>query len=700
MLIPTTEVQTQAGMPLQGKDIPNPPQPPDDVRVAAIITQDITNAESIQWRKRLPTMWADNNNLYNFVLPTRVWPGTKIQRSTLGVPLVLEHINTINSQVMDVMFEEDPPFFPMPYSGTLMNESRAAAEIINWQLKQTDAENEIEVGSHNTLLHGTNIWKAYWKKVNGKWQARLESIEREHVFIDPSLRVPDVRKAKWVAHRMYYTLEYIDKLRDDDSFKNIPSIDVLKSWATDPKETPPASRVEADLLYTFPEFQSEERQKPGSVDPMLHPFEVIEYVNKRFVHTILNRKIVIRSVDNSKKDKVRFFNAFFIRIKGQFDSHGIGALIGNEQRLQQGLVNGIIDNLNLSMHGIFKQKRGSTLFPQMTKLYPGAVIPVDEINDFDAIQLPGLKADVFNEINNSDSRAQRRTGANQVTVQGSLPQTSGGIGRTAAGMNAMAQASGGLIRRYVRILEKQVFVPFLEFLNETNDQYLSPDIVKNLLSTELQSAYYKTDTQGNPLTDANGQPKTVNVDQVLAEKLDFRMFASTKMKRRSIMLQAVPELFQFFMQPAIQDALKGQFKKLDIMELIRMMMDASGWPSIGSLVQDMDKTEAMKVASENPLVQELLKTKAMIQLQTQGDVQTVDAKSAGRAFNTFLKAGLDQHLWNAQQATAIQQALGQMAGQEAYGPIQPSGGPVDQIPNPDQTQAAPAQNVPPMMGGM
>jgi hypothetical protein len=649
---------------IRGEDIPKAPQSPEDTIILGIVLQNVRECEAQYRRQNLANKWNDSKALYDFYVREQTWTGTRLKRSSLGVPLVLEHVDSIAAQVMDVMWEEDPPFYPVPYHGTPPNQARAAVELQRWMLEKSEAEAEIDEGVSWTLLQGTGVWKAYWIVKDGYKCPKLEYVEREHIFVDPSLRRHDIRKAKWVAHRMFMSIEAIDKLRNLPGYKNIPPLEELRKLATHPQETPAPPSIERDAEFNLPEFDVVDRSDQTSAHPMHHKLEVLEYMDHTHVWTVFQQKTVIRAADNRKRDKVEYFSAFAVRNKGQFDGKGFGELIGGEQTIQQVLTNSMLDNLALMMHGMFKYKRGSTLFPQQIKVQPGLVIPVDDVNDFDAVNLPGIKSEVFQAINDSEQRAMRRTGANEVTVQGSFPESSGGIGRTAAGMNALAQAAGLRIRKFVKILERQVFIPFLEFCQRTAPRHLTPEFVEFLLGSELAGAY----TEG-----LTGQ-------DVLGAKMKFKFLAATKMKRRSAMIGSVPILLEFFQQPAVQDAIKGQMSNLNFNELIWMMFDATGWPNKSTLITPMSQEEQMKVMSENTLIQEMLMAKMNLKMKSDADIKVVDAKNAGIAFRDILKAMLEDRQTADGMRQSLMEMMGQMAGNKQVDSMMGGGLPGEMMP--------------------
>lgn len=668
ILEPTNASAMAESMELKEGDILPAPQSSADQAVLALVLQDLALSENRdrEWCKF--SSWDDNDSIYLFRVPQQRWEGTQTARSSMGVPLVLEHVNAINNQIQEILWEEDPPFSVDGYGSyeDQTMEQRANSELLRALVEKSEAEQAMYRIGHSTALHGTGVAKSFWERKKGYMCPVLEYVPRRYARVASNCRVPDIRKADWKAHITFKSPRQIDKWRDLPGFKDIPSLEQLIRLGVNPKErtnfTPYESTSQTfSSMNLQSEFEPPDPSRGGSVNPAQHPLEIIEYKDDQFVYTILCRKLVIRQIDNREEDKLRFYSAYFIPVDNQFDGIGIAVLNGNEQRFQQGALNTSIDNLALSLLGMFKRKKGSSIFPNQIHVRPGLVVDVDDMADFDPMKFTPLDPAVFDMIEKSDSRAMRRSGANEVTVQGQFPQSSGGIGRTAEGMSALAQGSSARIREYVKVLEKQIMIPFLEFLVETAPKYMSRKEIKEIIGKELAQYY-------NPVS---------------FSKMKFKILAPTKLKRRSSMLQAIPNLISFYQQEPVQDALKSQQQKVDFNEINWLWTDATGYPVKNNLVKDMTSDEIDQMMSENTLVQQLIVEKAKGQIVTDQKIQISDAENAGRAFRDILKAAVDQQKIDQATYNQMMQMLGGMQAQNKYSQFAAS------QPQPPQQQGLP-----------
>src|SRR5438874_872134 len=80
------------------EDLAWPDQEQDDLAVLKIVTQDYARAESYLVSRNYPVEWSTAERLFNFQVDGAMWEGTNVPRSSLSIPLVCEHIESILPQ--------------------------------------------------------------------------------------------------------------------------------------------------------------------------------------------------------------------------------------------------------------------------------------------------------------------------------------------------------------------------------------------------------------------------------------------------------------------------------------------------------------------------------------------------------------------------------------------------------------------------
>lgn len=651
-----------------------------DATAIKLVVQDAMKAEGDARNRMLLTRWKAAEDLYMARLPQVVWEGTNVPRASLGMPVVFDCIDALHPQTMNALFSVDPPFECTHLESTSEKQARAVKVVVASQLKDCDAESEMNEIAFDAFLYGNSVGK--WsdevlktsrfkvrKKVNYKpdtnayqeepdettveptpkemWKPKVEHIELRHILVDPSLRYPDIRRAKWVIHRIYKTVEELDRLRDHPSY-TIPDEDVLNKLAFPPIEQTPSSPMENTALDINLEFRMPRRNEAGSVDPLKKPLELLEYWTPDWVYVILNRTTVIRN-ERNPWGKLPFVSAYWKRQRGTFWALGVADLVGNEQKLQQGVINTFLDGLSLQLLPMMVRERGKNVFPQHLRMRPGGVIDVDggsQGTPIAPLAMKPIDPNIFSVLGESEARAQKHTAANDMVMQGSIPQGRNSITSTATGMQAVSAAVGVRMQDFVKAFEKQVFVPVLDAFYYMDIYNLKPSDIKRILDQEMGDEW--NELISDPL-------------EVLNATVKFGVLASSRLAARQAMLATLPQLSEFLMQQPIQDALQSQSKKLDFSTLEDMWFEMTGYERYKrDLIVDMTEEDKAQLASENQMALQQ-QQQAIMEKQHQMKMEEIQAEHIGRAGRDVIKSTLKQ----GEDKQASQDKVAEMAGMAA-----------------------------------
>lgn len=628
-------------------------QTPENEAALKLVIQDTSLAERFIQAKRWMLEWDRAQLLFEALAEVRYWEGTSIPRAHVSVPLVLKHIESILPQIMSGLFSSDPPFTFQPRPGTKQDAARAAAAVIAYQLDEIGFREEVRKGVKSALLFGNGIWKWGWESStrkrreyrrkaqpltipgeNGlppvtiptKQSDRLEvkEIEEEvacptfefvnvrHVLVDPGLREPDIRGAKYVIHRMYLTADQLDELRDFEGY-DIPDRETLLNLFLPPKEPTHSSPLETVPLSLEKEFTPLPRWVDSTVDPLEQPIEVLERWDNDSVITVLNRKVVIRNEPN-EFGVIPFLSLAYIDNIDSFYGLGLARLIGGEQRLQQGMINARLDEVAINLNGMFVRQRGKNVPSQNLRMRPGGIIDADEASAITVLPRLNAVPEAYVEVQASDARAENISAANELIVQGSLPSEGrSSITRTATGVQALTGGSGARLQYMVENLADQVFVPFLMQCHEMNAAKLPLPQLRRILDDELQQAW-----QGDEL-------------DILNARIRFSVLAAAKMQVRRAMAQSLPLLFQFLLSAPVSQMLQAQGQKIDVAEMVNMLFDVSGWTNHSSVVLPLTAEDEQRQAMQNPAVQQAIAAHAAAQAKTAQESSSIEAENMGRA---------------------------------------------------------------------
>jgi hypothetical protein len=302
---------------------------------------------------------------------------------------------------------------------------------------------------------------------------------------------------------------------------------------------------------------------------------------------------------------------------------------------------------------------------------PGGIIDTDDAKGIQMIQYPPAVVDAFTEIDASDSRAQRRTGANQLVTQGTAP-SAGQLGRTSAGIQTANAALGARMGYWMDQVTSLMFKPALEAIFEMDRQWLPEDEIKDFFHEELQEAF-----QGDPLEIKNAN-------------LKFEMLAGSKLRQRMAMLQVAPTLTQMLMIQPVLEAISDQQKKVDWVELMQVLLDATGWPGAQKFIVDMTQQDMQQMQQKQQMALQM----NQISMKHQAAMAEEEQKARGQA-GVHIVRGLIDHMNPESRMNALATLQSIMQGGDNAGQNQQAQGAPDQPASPDQGQTPGGQGQPP-----
>lgn len=655
-VVPQTQPEGTGWNLVQPQDIAWPGEVPSDELALKLTLQDTALAESWVQHRGLPIEWNLVERLYLAQVPIAYWEGTQVPRSHIGVPLVYEHVESLLPQIMNGLFSTQPPFESLPRPGTSMDTARANDALLGWQLDRMAWEREARLGLKYCFLYGNGIWKWGWRtesrtrKIRKRAQkpevrftpvgalviptpesARVvtetreekfgapfvEAVNIRHLLVDPGCRTSDIRDAKYVVHRLYMTVLELDALRDSDGY-TIPERSELQRIVEPPQETPYTGALETRGvdLGLHKEFKAQPRSYEDSVDPLQRPLEVLEYWTADWVFTVLQRKLVIRK-ERNPFGRIPFLSVAFADVLDSFWGLGVGKLIGNEQRTQQGILNATLDDLALNLMGMYVRVRGTNTPSQQLRVRPGAFLDVDgSADNIQPLQRNPIGNAPLEIMSLSDARAQRITAAAEIATQGSFPSRNSSVTRTATGVMSLNSGTSSRLQALVESFSRQVFVPLLETMHELNSERLHPDDLAMILSNDLRIAY-----TGDPL-------ELVNV------RADFTVLAGSKLQAKAQMASTVPLLYQFLLTEPVMQSLAQEGKKVNVEEMVKMLFDVSGWPNRQDVIAPMTQQEQQMMVANSPAGQAAIKAQGAAQVQSQRDQnarEMLDESNVARA---------------------------------------------------------------------
>jgi hypothetical protein len=468
-------------------------------------------------------------------------------------------------------------------------------EVMASQLDEANIWETIRKVAKCSVFHGTGILKDTWlrtDRVREYWSDELiptltsrkiplqigtkrqfkrrrlkEQVNRPDInytsirdfYIDQGHKLPQIPGAQFAIHRATASMDELLFMGENDPSYKVPSkedlIEMVRQRggpsSADADTHKQVAAQEADIFESYP--------RKGSIDPAKAKFELLEYWTVDRLITVLNRKKIIRNIPNPYL-RIPFISANYTDVLDQFYGKGIADIIGDEQRLQQGLINAHVDEVSLVIHRAIVVQSGSVLNKQQLRTQPGQVIEATSVEAVSELARTPVTQDWSLSLQQSQIRAQQYTGVTDIITSGA-PQVATSLTRTATGTSALSSAAHGRIQYLVENIEQNLIVPMLDHIIEMNQRFLDPR--RALLVLGKQGAQLM---QINPLDLTNGQFR-------------FELRAASRMVARQQMQQSLPFIMQNLMNPGYQAQLAQQGMKVDSVAVTRDLLEVLGWRS-------------------------------------------------------------------------------------------------------------------------
>jgi hypothetical protein len=364
------------------------------------------------------------------------------------------------------------------------------------------------------------------------------------------------------------------------------------------------------------------------VDPLEEPLEVLERWDNGKVITVLQKVRVIRNETNPF-GKIPFYSCNWWDIADGFWGLGLGRVLGQDQRVQQGLINALLDITSLAINPMYARSIGANVPTQQIRQRLGGIIDVqgDVDKAFRLIEQPRIPAEVFAEIQQSEARAEQTSGANELLTQGSMPaQGRTSMGRTATGASALSSATDSRLGGFIENFIAKVYEPWLYEMHELNCNQLPLSTLRTILEDNAQTDF---------------KPDVFKEEDFLNARFKFEVLAGSHLAAKQQMAQSLVMMVQLFENPPLMEQLKTEGKKVVIEELFHMLHDISGWKNYYDVIQPMSPQDLQRQQQQNPAVMQAQAKAQQNQQQFQQKSALVDQENEARAGRDILRAQLE-----------------------------------------------------------
>ena len=200
------------------------------------------------------------------------------------------------------------------------------------------------------------------------------------VLVDPHLLVGDIREADFVVdvrYMDYYQLKDLKENNSDEKGKTLEGwsfpASLIDLWLPPEDNIAPKLGTDQQAYITGAVHHAEDPNIKVNSDPFLKKMEILEYWDKQRKILVLDRKKVIYTGPNKFK-QIPFLSANWWNRPKAFYGMGLGLIVGQNQRVDQGTINAILKVLSFGVNPIYLRNRGANSPTQMIRTGLGKIL--------------------------------------------------------------------------------------------------------------------------------------------------------------------------------------------------------------------------------------------------------------------------------------------------------------------------------------
>lgn len=615
-----------------------------------LVTGAAQKAEAFLTQKQWNLLWRDADLLYQSPRPMSVYENTYVLEPNVQRFTVAKVVNAVVPQLYKGLFYADPPMLLRPRPGTSQKTIDAKTALFSYLLDECHFKTEVKWGIEQMCCFGTGIWK--WgvdfkeitttkrtatvatlkagpdgaqeqaeipedtppkvtKKTRVVPRPSFEYRPIHSVLVDPKCSVGDIRHADYVIDVRYMDFYALDRIRkalsdlpddhpDRKGWELPMSESALRQWWMPPTDALGTSESITDQA-SLAEGAVHHAERIGievTPDLLMKKLEVLEYWDRGRKIVVLDRTKVVFAGENPFK-KIPFFSANWWNRSKAFYGMGLGLIVGQNQRVDQGTINAILKLLSYGVNPIYLRKRDSNAPTQMIRTGLGKVLTVDAEVDkaYKLLDTPKIPGEIWSALAESEKATESASGADQALVQGSTsgPRTS--MGRTAGGASILAGASATRLDGPLDNFIEQVFKPFLYVLDELVLHYLSDAEIYAILGNEM------------------GNDFEMDLQAFHDARIEYEVLAGASLAAKRTMAQSMTLLTQILENPQIVEQLADINQEyIDWKPILDMWMEASEWKNKNDIIKPM--TDEMRQRRQQQSAAAQAQSKANVTMQT------------------------------------------------------------------------------------
>src|ERR1035438_5005304 len=189
----------------------------------------------------------------------------------------------------------------------------------------------------------------------------------------------------------------------------LPSDSELKEWFMPPSNAGDMgeSTTQQAMYVKGAVHHAEDINIQVTPDLLMKKLEILEYWDKKRKIIVVERRKKLYSGDNTF-GVIPFLSANWWNRPRAFYGMGLGLIVGQNQRVDQGTINAILKILNFGVNPVYLRKRDSNSPTQMIRTGLGKILTVDgDIKDaYGLLETPKVPSDVLSALAESEKATE------------------------------------------------------------------------------------------------------------------------------------------------------------------------------------------------------------------------------------------------------------------------------------------------------
>ena len=411
-------------------------------------------------------------------------------RSNLGLPVGFEWVEVVRARLYQKFAGKRP--YVRVKGREPMDESPARGIQIyqNYQYDLADYKRFIYDVLSQVLIYGTGIGKRFWKYEEAeRWaftpsdpydssspmmrekktvvtydNVAFELVDLFDFRVDPEATT--IGDARWCAHRVYRTVDYLEKMAKLGIYYNI------KDLVREVEEGSSGTTADANKIGRL-QVEGHDATKSGTVKPI----ECWEYCDENNVFVVANGKYVIRNEKNEYGEKP-YEVGKIISTPHEFYGIGLIEIGGPSARLMEDLMNSAMDNISFSVNKMFVVDENRIEDSELQSR-PGGMIHVSgDVNSaLRELEFTNVAADITNILAVVNDFSKRSTGVNDY-LTGSADRRA-----TATEASLLTNQAAKRIDMHIEEFGNTFVRPLAEAVHRLNSRFVTTEKVLRVTGT-------------------------------------------------------------------------------------------------------------------------------------------------------------------------------------------------------------------------